>query len=77
MIVGYIYESLGMMKAYHGTTAKFEAFDLSKAHTGEGATMYGYGVYVTTNEKTALHYMQVAMRTNKKDEGYILTSCDY
>ena len=73
MIVGCIYESSSMMTAYHGTTAKFEAFDLSKAHTGEGATMYGYGVYVTTNEKTALHYMKVAMRTNKKDEGYVLT----
>ena len=44
---------LNEMVAYHGGARQFNAFDLSKAHTGEGGTMYGYGVYVTTNQNTA------------------------
>ncbi len=55
-----IREALNEMMAYHGGARKFGAFDLSKAHTGEGGTMYGYGVYVTTNPNTAKYYMNIS-----------------
>ena len=57
-----IREALNEMVAYHGGARKFGAFDLSKAHTGEGGTMYGYGVYVTTNPNTAKYYMNISAR---------------
>ena len=76
MKVEYLYKNhkvLNEMVAYHGTAVEFKAFDLSKVHTGEGATMYGFGVYVTTNEKTAEYYMKVASRQNNKHEGFVMT----
>ena len=57
-----IREALNEMVAYHGGARKFGTFDLSKAHTGEGGTMYGYGVYVTTNPNTAKYYMNISAR---------------
>lgn len=45
-----------MEKFYHGTTARFEEFDLSHVLEGDGKVKFGYGVYVTSQYTTAAHY---------------------
>ena len=44
------------IKAYHGSPHDFDAFDLSKIGTGEGAQAYGHGLYFAENEGTAKAY---------------------
>ena len=46
-------------KAYHGSPHKFDAFDLSKIGTGEGAQAYGHGLYFAGNEDVAKGYRDV------------------
>lgn len=41
---------------YHGSPHKFDAFDLSKIGTGEGAQAYGHGLYFAENPSVALDY---------------------
>jgi hypothetical protein len=43
-------------KAWHGTEHKFDAFSMDKVGTGEGAQMYGYGVYLAQNKDVAKTY---------------------
>jgi len=47
---------VGMIKAYHGSPHRFDAFDLSKIGTGEGAQAYGHGMYLAENEGVARSY---------------------
>jgi hypothetical protein len=42
--------------AYHGSPHQFDAFDLSKIGTGEGAQAYGHGMYLAENEGVARSY---------------------
>ena len=42
--------------AYHGSPHDFEQFDISKIGTGEGAQVYGHGLYFAENENTAKSY---------------------
>lgn len=44
------------IKAYHGSPYDFDAFDLSKIGTGEGAQAYGHGLYFAENPKVAQQY---------------------
>jgi len=44
------------IKAYHGSPHDFEKFDLSKIGTGEGAQVYGHGLYFADNEAVARAY---------------------
>ena len=44
------------IKAYHGSPHDFDAFDLSKIGTGEGAQAYGHGLYFAESEPTAKFY---------------------
>ena len=37
------------IRAYHGSPHDFDAFDLSKIGTGEGAQVYGHGLYFAEN----------------------------
>ena len=46
------------IKAYHGSPHDFNAFDLSKIGTGEGAQAYGHGLYFAENEKVAKGYRE-------------------
>lgn len=50
---------LGMV-SFHGSPHKFDAFDLSKVGTGEGAQAYGHGVYLAENPDVAKSYLPVA-----------------
>ena len=42
--------------AYHGSPHAFEKFALSKVGTGEGAQMYGHGLYLAENPQVAQMY---------------------
>ena len=42
--------------AYHGSPHHFDTFDLSKIGTGEGAQVYGHGLYFADNEAVAKSY---------------------
>ena len=41
---------------YHGTGTDFDVFDMSKVNTGEGAQMYGHGLYTSDLEEIGTHY---------------------
>ncbi len=49
---------LGAMTVYHGSPHKFDAFDLSKIGTGEGAQAYGHGLYFAENANVAGQYQK-------------------
>ena len=44
------------VEAYHGSPHEFEEFDPSKIGTGEGAQVYGHGLYFAGNENIAKYY---------------------
>jgi len=44
--------------AYHGSPHTFDKFLLEKLGTGEGAQMYGHGMYFAENPKTAEQYLK-------------------
>ena len=44
--------------AYHGSPHVFDKFLLEKVGTGEGAQMYGHGMYFAENPKTAEQYLK-------------------
>lgn len=44
------------IRAYHGSPHDFDKFDISKIGTGEGAQVYGHGLYFAENENTAKSY---------------------
>ena len=45
------------MILFHGSPCLFDRFDLSSVGEGSGVK-YGFGVYLTQAEKTAVHYSQ-------------------
>mgnify|MGYP003295279585 CR=1 FL=1 len=45
------------MLLFHGSPALFDRFDLSGAGEGTGIK-FGFGVYLTESEKSAIHYSQ-------------------
>lgn len=44
------------IRAYHGSPHSFDKFDMSKIGTGEGAQVYGHGLYFAENEGVAKGY---------------------
>ena len=46
----------GPIRAFHGSPHDFDAFDMSKIGTGEGAQAYGHGLYFAENEGVAKQY---------------------
>lgn len=46
------------IRAYHGTPHRFDRFDMSKLGTGEGAQVYGHGLYFAGSEDVARGYRQ-------------------
>lgn len=44
------------IEAWHGTPHDFESFDLTKIGTGEGAQVYGHGLYFAENKIVAKDY---------------------
>ena len=48
------------IRAYHGSPHDFDKFDLSKIGTGEGAQVYGHGLYFAENPSVAGTYRNLA-----------------
>ena len=46
------------IKAYHGSPYDFDAFDVSKIGSGEGAQAYGHGLYFAEDVRVAKSYRQ-------------------
>ena len=44
------------MTGYHGSPHEFNQFDFDKIGTGEGAQVYGHGIYLAENRKVAKGY---------------------
>ncbi len=59
-IENYLVRSGGVlpMTVYHGSPHKFDAFDMSKIGTGEGAQAYGHGLYFAEAPEVAKGYAQ-------------------
>lgn len=49
---------LRQIMVYHGSPHVFEKFDVSKVGTGEGAQVYGHGLYFAENPETARAYQE-------------------
>jgi hypothetical protein len=45
-------------RAFHGSPADFERFDLAKVNTGEGAQSYGHGLYFAEKDEVARRYQR-------------------
>lgn len=54
---------IGAIKAYHGSPHAFDAFDMSKIGTGEGAQAYGHGLYFAESPEVAREYQRTLART--------------
>jgi hypothetical protein len=55
------------IRAYHGSPHKFDKFDISKIGTGEGAQVYGHGLYFVGNEGVAKRYRDVLSEDRLSD----------
>lgn len=61
------------IEAWHGTPHDFEKFDLTKIGTGEGAQVYGHGLYFAENRGVAEHYGKtVTEQLHQKSEPVII-----
>lgn len=60
-----------MITCYHGSSELFNKFNLSKAGDGTGIK-YGFGVYLTESETSAVHYSQPRNLPPTKDH-YLYT----
>jgi hypothetical protein len=56
------------IRAYHGSPYDFDKFDMSKIGTGEGAQVYGHGLYFADNELTADWYRRSISKERLPDE---------
>ncbi len=50
-------EIMFAIRAFHGTPHDFERFDLGKIGTGEGAQVFGHGLYFAESEGVARYYL--------------------
>lgn len=57
-------ESVPPFRAQHSTPHQFERFDSSRIGSGEGAQMYGHGLYFAENPAVAQAYRESTARTN-------------
>lgn len=49
-------EELASMRAFHGSQADFDRFRSDKINTGEGAQVFGYGLYFAESQQVAEYY---------------------
>lgn len=72
---------------YHGTAYDFDKFDINKIGSGEGAWVYGWGLYFAENKDVAKHYKKSTedliiningeeMRTKIIEDDVIKKICD-
>ena len=61
-----------MMTLFHGSSELFDRFDLSRAGEGTG-TKFGFGVYLTESEASAVHYSQPRNLKTMTPDHYLYT----
>lgn len=54
------------IRAYHGSPHDFDRFDITKIGTGEGAQVYGHGLYFAENETVARGYKEALSRDKNR-----------
>ena len=59
-------DGLQDMVVYHGSPHKFDKFKLEKIGTGEGAQVYGHGLYFASNRSVAAWYRKQLTTRGKK-----------
>lgn len=52
------------IKAFHGSPHSFDRFALDKINTGEGAQVYGHGLYFAENEDVARSYRDALSKSS-------------
>jgi len=55
-VMGTVGDVAKGIRAFHGSPHTFDAFDMSRIGTGEGAQAYGHGLYFAENEGVARGY---------------------
>ncbi|MDP2830266.1 MAG: hypothetical protein Q8O37_16890 [Sulfuricellaceae bacterium] len=58
------YSDPAFMTAYHGSPHDHDKFDMGKVGTGEGARVYGYGLYFSGSREVAEWYKRKLSKTN-------------
>ena len=58
------------LTVYHGTPHRFSKFDSSKIGTGEGAQMYGRGLYFAEHPKVAKRYARTESDYKRMTQGF-------
>lgn len=61
---------------YHGTPHQFGKFDSSKIGTGEGAQVYGHGIYLAENPAVAQQYARQLGTTRPTVDGAVIANTD-
>lgn len=61
-----------MATFYHGSPLLFKSFDLSKAGESTG-TKFGFGVYLTESEASAVHYSEPRNQETPAPDHYLYT----
>jgi hypothetical protein len=61
--------NVGGITTWHGTPHVFSKFDPSKVGTGEGAQVYGHGLYLAENRSVAQKYAEDLSRDRPRVEG--------
>jgi hypothetical protein len=61
-------------KAYHGSPHDFDKFSMDKIGTGEGAQMYGRGLYFAENPATAEEYRKALTTASRGSMPTMVTS---
>lgn len=56
-------DALYSIRAFHGTPHDFDRFDMGKIGTGEGAQVFGHGLYFAENEAVAKGYREALSPT--------------
>ena len=59
-----------MQRAWHGTAAVFDNWDLGYAGSGEGGAVHGYGLYFAQDKKVAQGYWDMLSRTHNATDSH-------
>ena len=59
-----------MQRAWHGTAAIFDNWDLGYAGSGEGGAAHGYGLYFAQDKKVAQGYWDMLSRTHNATDSH-------
>lgn len=54
----YFVDEAGNIRVWHGSPHDFDKFSMDRIGTGEGAQVYGHGLYFAENPEVALSYQQ-------------------